>query len=290
MQSILADRKHRHKYIIDLAQSFLKYGAPTHSLEAQLKKTAKALAVRATFLLLPNVIFISFQAEDGVHVTGLHIVAQIGMLSLTQLRATHRVYTQVVQHHCDAQHGWQALKQIGDAPPPFSQWQQSIIAFFAGFTITLLAFDGSTADALFSGLFAALLSTLAAFVAASNPVLAKVFELLAAFVISAVARGIYSHTNHRLCYSAISSGGIVLILPGFAVMSAALELSHKTMLTGSLKLVWAIFQALFIVGPNPTSGACLHAYFCVLGLHRDLSRHLALIPGSALMPVLASKG
>jgi uncharacterized membrane protein YjjP (DUF1212 family) len=39
----------------------------------------------------------------------------------------------------------------------------------------------------------------------------------------------------------------VLILPGFAVMSAAMELSHKTMLTGSLKLVWAIFQALFIV-------------------------------------------
>ena len=30
-------------------------------------------------------------------------------------------------------------------------------------------------------------------------------------------------------------------------MSAALELSHRTMLTGSLKLVWAIFQALFIV-------------------------------------------
>lgn len=29
-------------------------------------------------------------------------------------------------------------------------------------------------------------------------------------------------------------------------MSAALELSNKTMLTGSLKLVWAIFQALFI--------------------------------------------
>src|ERR1700733_5250987 len=29
-------------------------------------------------------------------------------------------------------------------------------------------------------------------------------------------------------------------------VSAALELSNKTMLTGSLKLVWAIFQALFI--------------------------------------------
>lgn len=31
-----------------------------------------------------------------------------------------------------------------------------------------------------------------------------------------------------------------------SIVSAALELSNKTMMTGSLKLIWAIFQALFI--------------------------------------------
>jgi uncharacterized membrane protein YjjP (DUF1212 family) len=200
-----------------LAQSFLTYGAPNHSLEAQLKKTAKALGTRATFLLLPNIVFISFQADDGIHVTGLHIITQIGSLSLSQLRETHSVYRRVVRHDWNAQRGWQALKGIGSVPPPFTNWQQGIIAFLAGFTITLLAFDGSTADACCAGIFAALLSGLAVFAATSNPLIAKVFELLAAFGISAVARGLYSHTSHRLCYSAISSGGIVLILPGFAV-------------------------------------------------------------------------
>lgn len=224
------DKKHRHKYIIDLAQSFLTYGAPTHSLEAQLKKTAKALSTKATFLLLPNIVFISFQAEDGVHVTGLHIITQIGSLSLSQLRETHSVYRRVVRHEWDAQRGWQALRTIGNVPPPFSGLQQSLIAFLAGFTITLLAFDGSTADACCAGLFAALLSGLALFAATSNPLIAKVFELLAAFAISAIARGLYSHTNHRLCYSAISSGGIVLILPGFAV-STSWELHLPTTTT-----------------------------------------------------------
>ena len=42
-------------------------------------------------------------------------------------------------------------------------------------------------------------------------------RLFAAFVISFIARGLYSHTNHKICYSAVSSGGIVLTLPGFAV-------------------------------------------------------------------------
>jgi uncharacterized membrane protein YjjP (DUF1212 family) len=193
------------------------YGAPNHSLESQLKKTAKALGARATFLLLPNIVFISFQAEDGIHATGLHIITQLGSLSLGQLRETHSVYRRVVRHDWSAQRGWQALKSIGNASPPFTNWHQGVIAFLAGFTITLLAFDGSTADACCAGLFAALLSGLATFAATSNPLIAKVFELLAAFAISAVARGLYSHTNHRLCYSAISSGGIVLILPGFSV-------------------------------------------------------------------------
>jgi uncharacterized membrane protein YjjP (DUF1212 family) len=211
------DRKHRHKYIIDLAQSFLMYGAPNHSLEAQLKKTAKALGTRATFLLLPNIVFISFQADDGIQVTGLHIITQIGSLSLSQLRETHSVYRRVVRHDWNARQGWQALKVIRSVPLPFTNWQQGIIAFLAGFTITLLAFDGSTADACCAGLFAAILNGLAIFAATSNPLIAKVFELLVAFAISAVARGLYSHTSHQLCYSAISSGGIVLILPGFAV-------------------------------------------------------------------------
>lgn len=108
--------------------------------------------------------------------TGLHIITQIGSLSLSQLRDTHSVYRRVVRHEWDAQRGWQALKTIGNASTPFSGWQQSLIAFFAGFTITLLAFDGSTADACCAGLFAALLSGLALLAATSNPLIAKVFE------------------------------------------------------------------------------------------------------------------
>lgn len=171
-----------------------------------------------------------------------------------------------VERQVGPEEGWRRLNMIRNSQPPFTKWEQCFLAFLAGFTITVLAFDGSTADGASAGTFAWLLTCLALFASGSNPLIAKVFELLAAFLISAFSRGLYSHTKHKLCYSAISSGGIVLILPGFSVseccifsnnvcmlislsisVSAALELSHKTMLTGSLKLVWAIFQALFIV-------------------------------------------
>ncbi len=42
-------------------------------------------------------------------------------------------------------------------------------------------------------------------------------RILAAFGISFAARAIYSYFDHRFCYSAIASSGIVLILPGFPV-------------------------------------------------------------------------
>lgn len=51
-------------------------------------------------------------------------------------------------------------------------------------------------------------------------------RLFAAFVISFIARGLYSHTNHKICYSAVSSGGIVLTLPGFAVSECMLSASQ----------------------------------------------------------------
>lgn len=54
-------------------------------------------------------------------------------------------------------------------------------------------------------------------------------------------------------------------------MTSALELSNKTMFSGSLKLVWAIFQALFIVSARTLIGIIL-----ILLAHlwvRDLFRH-----------------
>jgi len=52
----------------------------------------------------------------------------------------------------------------------------------------------------------------------------------------------------------------VLILPGFTVMCASLELSHKKMLTGSIKLVYAIFFTMILAFVQ-TSGSDLYLKF-----------------------------
>ena len=48
------------------------------------------------------------------------------------------------------------------------------------------------------------------------------------------------------CYASIISSTIVLILPGWLVCNAALELQSRAIVTGSVRLIWSIIYALFL--------------------------------------------
>ena len=86
--------------------------------------------------------------------------------------------------------------------------------------------------------------------------------------ISLIARLLNSIGEHGLCYSAISSSGVVLILPGFLVrksflsalrkkkkpntighstVQGSLELASKNFITGATKIVYAIIYSLILV-------------------------------------------
>jgi uncharacterized membrane protein YjjP (DUF1212 family) len=169
-------KRHRHKFILELARCFLAFGAPTHRVEGQLNSAAKVLSTHAEFLLLPNVIFVSFHDESDSHAATLHVIKQIGGISLSQLHSTHSIFKGVLHHELSAEQGWKQLAAVRDSPLPYSRHQKCFIAFLCGFSITPLAFGGSLVDAVAAGAFAMCLAALALFVASSNPLVAKIFE------------------------------------------------------------------------------------------------------------------
>ncbi|KAF9513658.1 hypothetical protein BS47DRAFT_1329372 [Hydnum rufescens UP504] len=238
-------QRYRRQFIVVLCRSFLAYGWPTHRIEAQLTDVAECLGVKAEFSLLPTVIFAFFGDHTG-RGSAMHVIKEPGGLSLERLQATRNVLEAVTQNQMSAYVGAKALRTIHEADDTYGRKTKCLFAFLCGFVITLFAFQGAAADALIGGLCAAGMAVLSLYLASENPLIAKIFELLGAFVISFIARALYSNTEHQFCYSAIASGGIVLILPGFTVMSAALEIATKVLLTGSMKIVFAIFRALFL--------------------------------------------
>ena len=66
--------------------------------------------------------------------------------------------------------------------------------------------------------------------------------------------------THHFCYSAIASGSIVLILPGFLVLNGSLELSSRNIVSGAVRLCYAIMYSLFL-GFGLSIGGTLYEKF-----------------------------
>jgi len=173
----VADTMHGHKFIIEMARCSLAFGAPSHRLEAQLSTAANVLDIHAEFLLLPNVVFISFfDAEQGAHSSGLHVIKRIGGISLSQLRATHAVYKKVISSECTPEQGWKALVITQQWKLPYREAARCLIAFLCGAVITVMAFDGSFFDAVAAGIAQGSLAFLNFKMIGSEPIVARIFE------------------------------------------------------------------------------------------------------------------
>jgi uncharacterized membrane protein YjjP (DUF1212 family) len=173
----VADTMHCHKFIIEMARCSLAFGAPSHRLETQLSTAAKVLDIHAEFLLLPNVVFISFfDAEQGAHSSGLHVIKRIGSISLSQLRATHSIFKKVISLECAPEQGWKALTVVQQSKLPYQETLRCLIGFLCGAVITMLAFDGSFLDAISAGVAQGSLAFLNFKMIGSEPIVARIFE------------------------------------------------------------------------------------------------------------------
>jgi uncharacterized membrane protein YjjB (DUF3815 family) len=85
----------------------------------------------------------------------------------------------------------------------------------------------------------------------------NVFEVSACVVIAFASRALGSiatplslhsyRPGHSLfCFPGVAQSSIVLILPGFPLVNAAMELQSKNLVSGSVRLVYAIIYVLFI--------------------------------------------
>jgi|ERR1700694_74593 len=168
--------RHRKKLILELTRALLAYGAPTHRIEAQLKSIAKVLVIQTEFLLMPNLIFVSFHDEMEGHTASLYVIKEIAGISLTKLKDTHVIYQDVIHKMATAEDGYRRLVAVRIRKTAYTRRQRCLIAFLSGASIAALAFEGSFIDAIVSGICATCVAFLAMYVACDNPLVAKIFE------------------------------------------------------------------------------------------------------------------
>lgn len=192
----------------------MTFGAPSHRIESQLNAVADVLEVDAQFVHLPNIVIASFGDTD-THTTETHFVKANSGLDLGLLTAVHEIYKLVTHDEIGVLEGSAQLSAMLKAKPIYRVWQRILIAAVCAGVICPLGFSGSFVDGCIAALFGALLAFLQLRIAAKNAMYSNIFEISIATIVSFSARGL-SATN-IFCYQAISSAGVVLVLPGYVI-------------------------------------------------------------------------
>lgn len=223
----------RHQFLLKLARALMTFGAPSHRIESQLVAAARILEINAEFIHLPNVIICCFGDNDTM-TSETHFVKGAGGLALGNLHKVHLVYRAVLHDEISARKATQQLEELLSAQPLYSVWFRCVLSFFLSVLICPLAFGGSFLDMWVAGGGAFILCFLQLNVATKSTMYNNVFEcvipcsllgpvlkscarITTAMFMSFAARGLSSIRSQIFCYEAISSSGIIGILPGFLI-------------------------------------------------------------------------
>ncbi|KAF7789738.1 hypothetical protein EIP86_000684 [Pleurotus ostreatoroseus] len=221
----------RQNYLMRLAKALLTFGAPSHRIESQLLSAARILEVDAEFTHMPGLIIASFGDEE-TKTSQMHFVKCGGKLSLGNLHELHQVYRTVVHDEISARKATDQIQVLLDKGPLYR---------------LPIPFGGSIVDMGFAGLGSLFLWCMQIGVASKRSIIyANVFEILSVIAISFAARGLSSIRSQIFCYASISSAAVVTILPGYLVLTSSLDLASKNIMSGSIKMVYALIYALFL--------------------------------------------
>lgn len=252
----VADILQRQKYLIKMCRALMLFGAPTHRLEEYLSMAANVLEITCQFLYIPGCMIISFD-DVLTHTAEVKIVRTQQGVNLGKLKDIHDIYKEVLHDCIGLDDAVAHLDEIISAKDRFPLW---VVILTYGFASAVVAcfFSARLIDLPPIFVMGTALGFMQLYMAPMSRTYSNVFEIVAAVLLSFIARGLGSIQGGGLfCFSALAQSSIALILPGWLVLCSALELQSKSMVAGSVRMVYAVIYSLFL-GYGITVGTALY--------------------------------
>lgn len=252
----VADILQRQKYLIKMCRALMLFGAPTHRLEEYLSMAANVLEITCQFLYIPGCMIISFD-DVLTHTAEVKIVRTQQGVNLGKLKDIHDIYKEVLHDCIGLDDAVAHLDEIISAKDRFPLW---VVILAYGFASAVVAcfFSARLIDLPPIFVMGTALGFMQLYLAPMSRTYSNVFEIVAAVLLSFIARGLGSIQGGGLfCFSALAQSSIALILPGWMVLCSALELQSKSMVAGSVRMVYAVIYSLFL-GYGITVGTALY--------------------------------
>ncbi|KAF9127996.1 hypothetical protein BGW39_005442 [Mortierella sp. 14UC] len=274
----VADILERQDFILRLAKSLIKYGAPSHRLEDAVDHAAKTLEINLQCIYLPNVMIVSF-TDYETHTSETHLLKVPAGLDMYKCALVHQVQKMVTHSSMPVEEAIMKLDAINTEKDVNGRWITVLAYAVSGFCTAPMFFKGNWIDAIISFFMGAAVGLLV-WLSEKVPSYAHICDITMSVVVAFVAEAL---RHHNVCTSAIKFAGIVIILPGYTITCSILELSSRHIISGSVRLFYAVVFSL-LLGYGLTIGASLWSFFDHTS-RDDESRFSAQCPNAPLNPL-----
>ena len=203
----------------------MMFGGPSHRLVSQIQSTGRVLDIELSCMYLPDMMLISFE-DNATGTSNVKFIRQGSALDLEKLGEAHALYwnvsslslclyncslcIQVIHDNMSVSQASAALDVLMRKKPLYTFTQLILIGGMCSASICSVSFSGSFIDSLASAPLGALLVAVQ-LLSPRNELYGNVFEITIATLMSFASAALAS-TDH-ICYSAVASSSVVLILP-----------------------------------------------------------------------------
>lgn len=236
----------RRRFLIRLAMALHSYGSSAARTEYLIDKAADKLDIKANISVFPSLILLSFPGVDlnDPNQKEIHMLTVDPDLDVDKLGRADELANRVGHEGAPLSLAYWRLKAIASSPPEFGKWWRLFGFALSSSMSSLLFFNGSLWDALFSFLLGLAVGLLE-FISSKSSLYASVLEFTSALVVSFLSRIFQVHfKSYELCYFAMALSALVQLLPGLSLTLGVSEMVAKSHVTGTSRIMYALFSAL----------------------------------------------
>lgn len=255
----LANLLQKKNFILKMCTAFMLFGAPTHRLEEYMVMTSRVLEIDGQFMYFPGCMVVAFN-DPTTKTTEMQLLRTKEGVSLSKLHEAHKIYKAVIHDLMGVEDASKKLDGLMESKPLYPPWLCVLIYAFGSSMVCPFAFNGNWVDMPVCFAIGLCVGTLQFYISPRSSMYSNVFEVAASIVVSFLARALGLIDNGKLfCFSALVQGSLALILPGFIILTGSLELQSRNIVTGSVRMFYAIIYSLFL-SFGITIGAALYGW------------------------------
>ncbi|KFH62284.1 hypothetical protein MVEG_11495 [Podila verticillata NRRL 6337] len=236
----VADILQRQDYVLRLARAMIKFGAPSHRLEDAVDHTARTLELNLQCVYLPNVMIVAF-TDYETHTSETHLLKVSAGLDMYKFAQVHQILKMVTHSSMPVEEAIMKLDAINTEKDVIPRWANLLSYAVASFCTAPMFFKGGWVDAGVAFLLGGAVG-LMSWLSEKVPSYAHICEITMSVVVAFISEALHVY----VCRSSVKFAGIVMLLPGYTITCSILELSSRHMISGSVRLFYAIIFSLLL--------------------------------------------